>query len=75
MKKLLLIQIVFLSCLIAKEGFERVVDKNQMTACKMAKDKAYSEFEIFRINSECICKKTKSEEWACDLYFNYIRKK
>ena len=66
---------VFISSVIAEDGFERVIDKNKALACKMAKDKAYAEYDIFRINSGCFCEKTQIGEWQCDLYFNYIRKK
>ena len=75
MKKLLLIQMLFISSVIAEDGFERVIDKNKTVACQIAKDKAYAVYVIFRINSDCFCEKTQDEEWGCDLYFNYMRKK
>lgn len=75
MKKLLLLQILFISSVIAEEGLERVIDKSKMSACDKAKSKAYASYEIFRMNSDCFCKNTDTQEWTCDLYFNYIRKK
>ena len=51
MKKLLLLQILFISSVIAEEGLERVIDKSKMSACDKAKSKAYASYEIFRMNT------------------------
>ncbi len=75
MKKILLLQIIFLTSVMAEAGSQRVIGNSKADACNTAKENAYTLYEIFRINSDCACKQTNLQEWVCELRFNYIRKR
>lgn len=75
MKKILLIQMILLSSLMAEKGFERVIGKSQSKACIAARKKARELYNIFQMNSRCTCERTDTKEVMCEIYFNYSSKK
>ena len=75
MKKILLIQIMLLSSLIAEQGHEQGVAKDKKTACEIARKQARATYNVFQMNSDCRCNKTQNEEWTCELLFSYMSKK
>ncbi len=75
MKKILLIQMMFLSSLMAEKGFERVIGKSQEETCVAARKKARQSYNIFQMNARCTCERTDENEWMCEIYFNYNSKK
>ncbi len=75
MKKILLIQMVLVSSLMAEKGFERVVASSQENACAAARKKAYASYHIFQMNSGCRCGQTENKEWMCEISFNYSGKR
>ena len=75
MKKILLIQMILLSSLMAEKGFERVIGKSQEEACVAARKKARQAYNIFQMNARCTCERTETDKWMCEVYFNYSTKK
>lgn len=75
MIKILLIQMILLSSLMAEKGFERVIGKSQSEACIAARKKARQLYHIFQMNSRCTCERTETKKVMCEIYFNYSSKK
>jgi len=75
MKKILIIQLMLLSSLMAEQGFERAIGKNRSNTCEAAKKKARETYNIFQMNTGCTCGKTEQKMWICELVFSYMSKK
>lgn len=75
MKKILLIQMILLSSLMAEKGFERVIGKSETETCIAVRKKARELYNIFQMNSKCTCERTEAKEVMCEIYFNYSSKK
>lgn len=75
MNKILLIQIILLSSLMAEQGHEQGVAKDKKTACEIARKQARALYNVFQMNSNCNCKNSKIDEWTCELLFSYLSKK
>ncbi len=74
MKKIILIQMVLLTSLMAITGSERDTGTSQEQACDAAKKKARMSYQIFQMNSACTCQQTDVNEWSCEVSFSYMRK-
>ena len=75
MKKILIIQLLILSSLMAEQGFAQAFGKNKSNACEAAKNKARKSYKVFQMNKGCTCERIETQEWMCVLSFNYILKK
>lgn len=75
MKKILLIQIILISSLMAEQGHERGIAKDRSTACAIAEKAARESYNVFQMNAGCSCVETENKEWTCDILFSYMSKR
>lgn len=75
MKKILLLQMVLLSSLMATTGSESATEMNKVQACESAKMKARMSYQIFQMNSACRCEEIELKGWTCKVSFSYMGKK
>jgi len=75
MKKILIIQLMLSSSLMAEQGIELAIGKNRSNTCEAAKKKARETYNIFQMNRGCTCEKIDQKMWSCELVFSYMSKK
>jgi len=75
MKKILLIEILFVSSLMAEQGHTQGIAKDKKDACTTAKQIAWDDYHIFQMNPGCRCENTDTNEWTCEVLFSYMSKK